>query len=147
MKTSSYAWCLASELQFSSSDLGALLTIFGVLLNVPILPFMGVGCLLAPGLRILRCYLQYLESSHFHIQVFVSPGKWSSNSPPKCPSECLPRMIHFPETGFSLDMCILWLPGPLSRAACLTPLYAARSVSCALLCYRDGGNLIPWHFR
>ena len=38
----------------------------------------------------------------FNIPVFVSHGKWSSNSPPKCPSECLPRITHVPENGFSL---------------------------------------------
>ena len=32
-------------------------------------------------------------------------------------------------------------------AVCLTPLCTARSVSCALLYCRDGGNLIPWHFQ
>lgn len=78
--------------------------------SVLILPFMGVGCLPALVLRILRCYLQYLRSSHFNIQVFVYHGKWSSNSPPKCPSECLPRITHVPENGFSLDTCILQLP-------------------------------------
>ena len=80
---------------------------FGVLHSILLL---GVGCLPAPGLRSLRCYLQYLSSSHSISQSFVSHGTWSSNSPPKCPSECLPRITHVPENGFSL------------RASCCHPV-------------------------
>lgn len=82
----------------------------------------------------------------FNTLVFVSQGKWSSKSPPKCPSECLPRITHVPENGYS------WRVHPAASwssltAGCLTPLCAARSVTCALLCCRHRGNLTLWHFR
>lgn len=57
----------------------------------------------------------------FNIQVFVSSGKWSSDCPPKCPSECLPRITHVPENGFSLmHPAASWSS---LMAASLTPLY------------------------
>lgn len=60
------------------------------------------------------------QKSPFNIQVFVSSGEWSSNCPPKCPSECLPRITHVPENGFSLmHPAASWSS---LMAASLTPL-------------------------
>lgn len=114
--------------------------------SVLILPFMGVGCLPALVLRILRCYLQYLRSSHFNIQVFVYRGKWSSNSPPKCPSECLPRITHVPENGFSLDTCILQLPVSLWGLRADTSKCCQICVLCSAR-LQGLGNLTPWYFQ
>lgn len=53
------------------------------------------------------------------------------------PSECLPRITHVSENGFSLDMCILQLPVPLwgLRAWHLSVLPDL----CPVLSSRDGG--------
>lgn len=72
----------------------------GVLRSVLLL---GVGCLPVNwGWEVSQMLSAVSCSSPFNIPVFVSHGKRSSNSPPKCPSECLPRITHVPENGFSL---------------------------------------------
>jgi hypothetical protein len=136
VKTISHMWCWGSELQFL-----VLLAIFYVSHSVLIPAPMGVGCLPASWLRILRCYLQYLRTSHFNIQVFVYHGKWSSNFLPKWSSECLPEITHVSENGFF--WCLHPLASCSKKALSLTPLWTTRSVSWALLNCRDGGNLIP----
>lgn len=59
-------------------------------------PSWGVGCLPAPALRILRCYLQYLKSSHFNIQVFVYQGKRSSDFPQSAPLNVCQGLLMSP---------------------------------------------------
>lgn len=114
---------------------GVLLPMCGVLHSVLLL---GVGCLPAPGLRSLRCYLQYLSSSH-SISQSLSPTVTIFQLSSKVPlPECLPRITHVPENGFSLhascrhpilpDGCIPW-----------PPPCAPRSVSSAQFCCGHGG--------
>lgn len=81
----------------------------------------------------------------FNIQVFVSHGKWSSKSPPKCPSECRPRITHIAENGsLSVPACCSFLV--LSDG--LVPDTPACWEICALCSalLQAWGNLIPWRF-
>lgn len=71
--------------------------------------------------------------------------KWSSHSPPKCPSECLPRITRVPENSFSLSV------HPASFLSLSEGCVPNTSVGCQLcvLCsalLQGWGDLIPWHF-
>lgn len=141
VKTISWIGYKASDLWFSFK-LWVLLPMCGLLHSVLLL---GVGCLPAPGLRSLRCYLQYLSSSH-SISQSLSP---TVNDLPtllqSAPLNACQGLLMSLKMA-SLSMLPVATPSSL-MAACLTPPCAPRSVSRARFCCGHGGNLMPWHFR
>ena len=137
MKTISWIGYEASDLWFSF-NLWVLLPMFGVLHSVLLL---GAGCLPAPGLRSLRCYLQYLSSSH-SISQSLSP---TVNDLPTLLQSARLNACQGLLTSLkmaSLSMLPVATPSSL-MAACLTPPRAPRSVSHTRFCCGHGGNLMP----